>query len=321
MSVLPRFLTHNASLKLLALVGAIFLWAIVPGSTEGGQILSDVAVRVQVADPEWVQAGPPDPATVQVRLSGPTREIIRIAREGTTLRVPVERVTGPDTLVTLRRDWVALAGSPGVVVEELVPAAVRIAFEEAGSKAVPLTLTTRGSLPGDVALAAELGVNPVVARVRGPVRLLEELDSIPLLPLDLSEIRTSGIVERAVDTTGLGGLLVSPQRASVGVRVEPAAERRLSGLPVEVVNDPGFTVLFRPDSADVRLVGAPARLTGSGLGGIRVAVDGRLVSGLEPGESRRVSLAVVGLPDLLTARPVPDSVTVIRPLGSGEEGS
>ena len=49
MSFVPRVLTHNASLKLLAFVGAVFLWAIVPGSSQGGEVLSDVPVRVQVA--------------------------------------------------------------------------------------------------------------------------------------------------------------------------------------------------------------------------------------------------------------------------------
>ena len=271
MSVLPRFLTHNASLKLLAFVGAVVLWAIVPGSTEGGEILSDVPVRVQVADVDWVQAGLPEPEEVQVRLSGPTREIIRLAREGTTIRVPVDRVTGPDSLVALRRDWVVLAGSPGVVVEEVVPAAVQLRFEEARSSAVPFELNTVGRLGGDLALAALPAVNPTVARVRGPARLVDSLDNLPLAPLDLGEIESSGIVELAVDTSGLGGLLITPLRASVGVRVEPSAERRLSGLTVEVRNDPGFSLLLQPDSGDVRIVGAPSRLTGSPLGQARPA--------------------------------------------------
>lgn len=319
MSVIPRFITHNASLKILAFVGAVFLWAIVPGSTEGGEILSDVPVRVQVADMEWVQAGPPEPAEVQVRLSGPTREIIRLAREGTMIRVPVDRVTSADTLVALRRDWVVLAGSPGVVVEEVLPAAVQLRFEEARSSAVPFDLTTVGRLPGNLALVAPPAVNPTVARVRGPARLVDDLDAMPLEPLELGEVESSGIVELAVDTTGLGGVLVTPLRVSVGVRVERSAERRLGGVAVRVRNDPGFTVLLEPDSVGIRVSGAPARLTGSPLGAMGLAVDGRLFDDLLPGESRRVPVGVVGVPELLTAAPVPDSVTVIRPLGAGEE--
>lgn len=319
MSVVPRFVTHNASLKLLAFVGAVFLWAIVPGAPQGGETLTDVPVRVQVADLDWVQATPPEPAQVQVRLSGPTREIIRLAREGTTIRVPVDRVSSPDTLVTLRRDWVVLAGAPGVVVEEVVPGAVQLQLEEATSRALPWSVPTTGQLPAGFALAAQLGVTPPLARVRGPSRLVTSLESISLTPLDLSGIRTSGIFELPVDTSGLGNVLVTPQRASVGVRVEPAVERRISALTIEVADAPAFDVLVEPEASDLRVVGASARLNAAELNRLRLAVDGRLLSGMQPGQSRRVPLGVLEVPELVVATPVLDSVTVIRPLG-GREG-
>lgn len=318
MSVFPRIITHNFSLKLLALAGAVVLWAIVPGDPQGGEVISDVPVRIQVADLDWVQQGSAIPASVQVRLSGPTREIIRLARQGTVVRVPVDRVSSPDTVIALRRDWVSLAGAPGVVVEELLPGAVQVSFEEARSAAVQLDLPLYGRLPANLALAAAPAISPSVARVRGPARLVDRLSGIPLEPLDLSTVGESGIIEVAVDTTGLGGLLVSPLSASVGLRVEPAAERRLSRLPVTVLGGTGMTVLFQPDSVDVRVGGAPARLSASPMGGIRPVVDGRLLAGLAPGESRRVPLGVVGLPELVTAIPVPDSVTVVRPVGGSQ---
>ena len=318
MSVVPRIVTHNASLKLLAFVGAVFLWAIVPGEPQGGEVLSDVPVRVQVADLDWVQASTPEPNAVQVRLSGPTREIIRLAREGTSIRVPVDRVTSPDTTVALRRDWVVLAGAPGVVVDEVVPGAVRLRFEEARSKSLPLVVTTNGRLPAGLALAAPLGVTPVLARVRGPARVVDPLESISLEPLALGEVRSSGIVELRVDTAGLGSILVTPQRASVGVRVEAATEQRLADIPVEVADGPAYPLLTDPATVDVRITGAPARLSAAPLGLVRAVVDGRLLRGLGPGESRRVPLAVLDVPDLLSATAVPDSVPVIRPLGTEE---
>lgn len=318
MSFVPQIVTHNASLKVLAFVGAIFLWAIAPRNPQGGEVLSDVPVRVQVADLDWVQASGPEPATVQVRLSGPTREIIRLAREGTSIRVPVDRVTSPDTTVALRRDWVVLAGAPGVVVDEVVPGAVNLRFEEARSKSLPLVVPTTGRLPAGLALAAPLGVTPVLARVRGPARLVDPLESLALRPLAFSEVRASGIVELEVDTVGLGNVLVTPQRASVGVRVEPAVEERLQDLPVEVADGPSYLLLTEPRTADVRFTGAAGRLAASDLGSVRVVVDGRLLEGLGPGDARRVPLAVLDVPELVSATPFPDSVTVIRPLGTQE---
>lgn len=319
MKLVPRIITHNASLKLLAFVGAVVLWAVVPGEPQGGEVLSDVPVRVQVADLAWVPAAAPEPAVVQVRISGPTREIIRLAREGTSVRVPLDRITSTDTVITLRRDWVVLAGAPGVVVEEVAPGAVRLQFEEALSKAVPLVVPTTGQLPPGLALAAPLGVTPVLARVRGPSRLVEPLEAVSVEPLDLGGIRASGILEIAVDTAGLGGLLVTPGTASVGVRVEAAAAQLLTGLPVELMSDPGYPLIMDPSTADVRVSGAPGRLAASPLGRLRVVVDAGLALGLAPGESLRLPVRVLDVPSLLSATPVPDSVTLVRRLVSGRE--
>lgn len=318
MALIPRFLTHNASLKVLALVGATFLWAVAPRTPQGSETLSEVPVRVQVGDPGWVVAEEPEPGRVTVRLSGPTREIIRLVREGTSVRVPVDEVSSPDTVVNLRRDWVVLSGSPGVVVEEVAPGSVRIRFEEAGSDAFPVVVRTTGQLPDDLALAAPLGVTPAVARVSGPSRILDQIGAIPTVALDLGSISGSGIMEVPLDTTGLGDVLVSPRTAAVGVRVEEAVERRLLALPVEVEGDPGFSPLLEPDVSDVLVRGAPSRMSVPAFDSIRVVVDAGLVQGMEPGESRRVPVGLVGVPDLLSARAEVDSVEVIRPAGEGE---
>jgi YbbR domain-containing protein len=317
MSFVPRFITHNASLKLLALVGAIFLWAIVPGDPQGGETLTDVPVRVQVADLDWVASGPPEPSRVQVRLTGPTREIIRLAREGAMVRIPVERVASPDTIVSLRRDWVVLPGTAGILVEEVVPGTVRLQFEEARSRSLPLTVRTTGRLRDELALAAPLGVTPAVARVRGAARLVDGLESIPLRPIDMAQIQESGILDVPVDTAGIGGVLVTPQRASVGVRVERAVEEVLDSVEVEVADPPGYALVVEPAAVAVTLRGAGSRMAVALQDGVRPVVARGLVLGMAPGDSRRVPVELLGLPELVRARVQPDSVTVSRP-GDGE---
>ncbi|HSM04780.1 MAG TPA: CdaR family protein [Longimicrobiales bacterium] len=310
-----RFVTHNASLKLLALLGAIFLWAIVPGTPDGTETLSSISVRVQVGDTDWLVAGEPEPGQVTIRVSGPTREIIRLAREGTSIRVPLDEVTSADTVIGLRRDWVVLSGSPGVVVEEIVPTSVRVRLEQAAEEAFPILVRTRGNLPEDLALAFPLGTTPGVVRVSGPERIVGELDAIPTLPVDLSSVSASGRVEVALDTTGLGDALITPQTVSVGIRVTPVAERRLLGRGVEVEGSPGFEPILEPAEVDVLLRGAPGRLDAAGYEAIRVVVDARLMTGMGAGEARTVPVAVLGVPELIRAVPLTDSIQVARPLG------
>ena len=117
MHPIARYLVHNWRLKLSALGLAILLWALVQTEPREAQTVDGVPVVVDVADTAWTASGLPQPATVELRLSGPTGEIIRLSRSGTVLRVPVAHVGSSDTLVTLRRDWVELGAGSGLYVE------------------------------------------------------------------------------------------------------------------------------------------------------------------------------------------------------------
>lgn len=318
-SFVPRFITHNASLKLLALLGAGFLWALAPESPDGSETLTDIPVRVQVGDPSWLVAGAPEPSRVTIRVSGPTREIIRLAREGTSVRAEVEDVTSPDTLLRLRRDWVVLAGSPAVVVEEIVPAEVRVLFEESASATLQVQVQTRGSLPSGTALGFPLGTTPGVARVSGPARLVRDLEVLPTVPLDLSSVSESGQRELALDLRGLEDALVTPGTVSVGVRVADEVQRLVPPVRVVVQDGPDFELLLDPEQVEMVVRGAGVRLDAAGLDSIGATVDGRVLAGMVPGESRWVSVSAAAVPDLLRAAPVPDSILVIRPLGRWEQ--
>ncbi len=316
MSFLPRVVSHNASLKLLAFVGASVLWAIVPGESSQRETISSVPVRVQIADPDWALAGSPDPLEVSVRFSGPSGDVIRLVQQGTSVLVPIDAISGTDTVVQLRRDWVVLGEGAGLVVEEIIPATVDLHFERAISVALPLSVRTRGRLASGLSLAAPLGVTPGVVRVRGPARLLEGLDSIPLRTLDLSTVSRSGIIEVAVDTTGMGELLLTPLQASIGVRVENSLERLLPAIPVEVQGFPAGTLEVQPQAVAVAIRGASSVLSAANLDGIHVRINESEIADLAPGEARRVPLTLVGVPNLLTGSLEVDSVRVVRPRGN-----
>jgi hypothetical protein len=179
-SSLSRALIHNWRLKLAALGLSVFLWALVQTEPQNAETFSAIPVKVELTDTAWALSAPPQPPTVDLRLSGPAREIIRLAREGTSLQVPVRDVVASDTLVSLRRDWVDLGEGHGISVESVTPSTVRLSFEPAVSRAVPLSLRLKGALPDRLALASPIGLNPQMARVRGPASRVQGLDSLPL---------------------------------------------------------------------------------------------------------------------------------------------
>lgn len=144
MARLPNSLVRNWRLKVSALGLSVFLWALVQTEPLSQETFSSVSVVVDIADTAWTIAGAPDPPTVELRLGGPAREIIRLAREGTTVVIPVAAVGSRDTIIAVQRDWVQLGQRPGVTVESVSPATVRVSFEQAVTRSLPLALRVRG---------------------------------------------------------------------------------------------------------------------------------------------------------------------------------
>lgn len=322
MVVRPRSLVHNWRLKLAALGLSVLLWALVQSEPREAQTVGAVPVVLDVTDTAWAASGPPQPREVEVRLNGPTGEIIRLSRAGTVLRVPIGLVGSHDSLVTLRRDWVELGEGTSLNVESVYPSAVRVSFEPAVTRVVPIALRTTGSLPSRLALASPIGVTPQTARVRGPTERVEGLDSVLVRPLPLRDVRGSGVVEVALDTVGLGGLHVSPALVTVGIRVEERSERTLNGIEVIAQAAYGRSALsVSPATVDVVLVGARTLLAAVEPQDVHAWVDPELLRDMEPGEERRVPIRVEGVPDLVTLD-LPEEYVIVRrsPTDGPQEG-
>lgn len=312
MALTPRALIHNWRLKLSALGLSVLLWALVQSEPRESQTVGSVPVVIDVADTAWTVAGEVQPGEVELRLSGSTGEIIRLSRAGTVLRIPIAHVGSRDTLVTLRRDWVVLGEGSSLAVESVYPSAVRVHFEPAVARMVPIALRTTGSLSSRLALASPIGVTPQLARVRGPSERVETLDSVLLRPLQLREVRGSGVVELAMDSVGVAGLRVSPATVTVGIRVEERLERTLSGIEVQAQAGYGRSALtVTPASVEVVLVGARTLLTAVDPQDVRAWVDPELLRDMAPGEERRVPYRVEGIPALV-ALDLPHEFVVVR---------
>lgn len=313
MARVPSALLRNWRLKLSALGLSVFLWALVQTEPLSQETFSSVPVVVDVTDTTWSLAAAPDPQSVQLTLGGSAREIIRLARDGTTVRVPITAVSSRDTVVALQRDWVELGQRAGLTVESLSPPTLHLSFEPAMTKAVPVYLRTQGQLPADLALSADLRMDPQAVTVRGPESRVMGLDSVPLAPLDLGRIRDSEILTLSVDLGGLGGAAVTPPEVMVGVRVEPRIERSFDSIPVRVDGpDPNVRLTVQPESVRVQLSGARSLVTTMDLTLLRVSVAAEDLAGMVPGEERRVPIEIDGVPPLVTARPSTDMVTIVR---------
>lgn len=312
----PGILARNWTLKFAALGLAVLLWVSVRVDSFNRHEVTGVPVQIELDDPRWTLLGEPMPTTVQVRFAGPFRELFRLTWERPTLTVPIGEVVSPDTAVLLRTQWVRIQDRPGVVVEDIFPSSVRLAFEPIETENVPLEPRLAGALPRGLVLATQPTTSPSIARISGPASRLERVDTIFTVPFNLGGVSESGIYPVPVDTTGLGVLQVAPGSASVSIRVEPLLERTLGDLPIvlEGADDPEALELAI-SSIDAAVAGPTSVVEAMSADDLRVvARAGNRVRELEPGEELMIPLRIEGLPDFVQLRSAPDSVRVrLRP--------
>ncbi len=313
MALAPRVLVHNWRLKLTALGLSVLLWALVQTEPRSAETVPDVPLIVEVSDTAWTASQAPEPATVELRLSGPAREIIRLARRGTAIRIPIREVGSPDTVVVLRRDWVVLGEGTGLSVESFSPPSVRVLLESAIGRWKPVAIRTAGVLPPGLALASPIGWTPTRVRVHGPSSRVEELDSVRLHPLRLDQVRGSGVIDLPLDTASLGGLRIDPASARVGIRVDDKVERVITGVPViALVEGDGSAIQVNPAVVSVTLRGARSLVASVDPGDIQAWVAPELLEDLTVGETRRVGVRVDGVPNRLIVAEVTEDVFVRR---------
>ena len=315
-SRLVRVVQRNWKLKLSAFALTLVLWAVVHGGeTSGSGDVFTLPVRAQVGDLSWTLVGEPAPATVRVRFRGTTDDLIALAREGATLRIPLDSVTSADTTVQLRRDWVVLAAGSGLIVDDIVPGTVRIRLEPTLTMPLPVRVLTTGELPDGLALAAPVGIDPRTVRVSGAARRVRALDSISLVPLDLGGVGASGVYALDVDTTGLGDVTVTPASATLAVQLEPALERELAAVKVVIGapddgGDAAADLAVVPAVVAVRLTGGRTHVAGADARAVEAVVPWAAVADLAPGQERRVPIRLRGLPALVRGVADVDSVLV-----------
>jgi YbbR domain-containing protein len=312
----PGIITRNWQLKLSALAMAVLLWTVPEFETQRSQVLQNVPVRVQLNDPQWALRGNPVPASIQVSVSGATRDLMSLRADRPSIVVPIDEVSSPDTVIPLLHPWLRMSVGGEVVVEELAPSIVQLFFEPIGVNAATLLPRLPGALPDGLSLSRAPEVNPEAVQISGPASRVDSLTFLNLEPLDLSDVRSSGTFVLHVDTTDLTGMALSPQRASVTVFVEETATRELTEVPVTLpalASDPALQ--SRPSSVTLVLVGARSLVEAVVPSELRVTVSRTVATALAPGEEVRATLTVEGVPDLVDGSLDPGWVILRRPTG------
>ncbi len=308
-----RGLARDGRLKLAAFGLALFLWVLVQvGNPSQRDLL--VPVEIRLDDPGWVVMEDPVPDTVRVYFRGPQSEIFGITGfDLISVTVPITEMSDEEMVIQLQPEWVSVAGYRGVQVEDIVPSVINVRLDRRSTRSIPVRVSTRGTLPEHLALASALILTPNRVGVSGPASLVDELDTLDLVPVFLTDVDRQVTVEAVVDTAGLGGVSVEPHVVAVRIPAEESIERVFTGVPV--ITDPAVgtgPIEVLTEAVLVTVRGARSRVSAMDIGSLRAVVPSYSLRDLGEAEERRVPIVVEGVPSYMSAVPGSDTVRVRR---------
>ncbi len=228
-------LTENWALKLAALVLAVMLWLAVTANQPERATFRNVPVEVDLRDPDW-RLQRTEPEQVAITLQGPRGELMDLSADPPRIVLPVERVNDSIQTQVVPLQWIQLpSGVRETRVLRMRPDTILLHYQRLETRTVPVQVHIRGDLPEGYSLSLPLNTNPSSISVRGPTAVLARIDSVPLLPVDLSGLRSTTNIPVSVDTAAFELLTFDPVEVNVVLRVVPTdsiqADTTRSGDP------------------------------------------------------------------------------------------
>ncbi|HEX2206609.1 MAG TPA: YbbR-like domain-containing protein [Longimicrobium sp.] len=297
-------LTYNWRLKLAALGLAVLIWAAVSAEQVTSQWIP-VRIDPVVRDPEFVLAGPPDPAEVRVRFSGPGRELWELALDRPTLVLPLADI-GNRRAFALDASMLRIPGGLSVNVQDIRPAVVRVDVQRLASRLVPVRARLAARSTERYVVGDNLVVLPAEVRVTGPADRLAALDSVDTRSFEIVPDDSTFSQEVPLDTAGMEGLSFSRTRVRVSGPVDVRGARALGGVTVYVPDG----LVATPAQVTVSISGAQRVLGRVFPGAVRAVVPRDSLPPLIPPEGVDAPLVFDGLPAGATGRASPPRVRV-----------
>lgn len=306
MASLFRRITDNWKLKMLAFAMAVLLWILVSAE----QITSNwvtVPLEVQITDPNFQLTTTDLPSEVEVRFTGPGRDLLDLALRRPPLRLTVSDVEEPIENHPLEPRQVQVPTQLSVTAIEVRPAFIRLEFSEMLTAMVPIAVRAANQLGDDWAIVDSLRANPSRVQVSGPVEQVRALTSVPTETVTLTAADTLFSQAVALDTAAVQGLTLSTRSVHVEGRIDRLVQRSIPGVPVDV--GPGIRIA--PQQVGLVLRGPARVLPAIAPELIRVVLSIQGIPTRIPPGGFAVPLRVDGLRPGVEATLSPSSVLIL----------
>ena len=275
MSQLLRFVTHDVSLKVLALFIAGFFWVIavldrtydvrvtVPIAatrSQAKQVIPDVDVKSTIAT-----------------LEGKGRDLLGVKPRQLAFRLEI-----PDGKVGTRQIQLspaALKLPPDVRVRALDPDNVELKLSAASSRLVAVQVPTKGQPASGMALS--INDPPAQVRLSGTDEDLRAAPAVVTETLDLAAVTEPGRRRLKVVPPEDGRYAVQPESVDVVIGLEKEGARIFLGVPVAPAGAAPDRVEVDPTEVQIAVAGPASRIASLKQSDIAAQIK---VSGLAPGE-------------------------------------
>jgi YbbR domain-containing protein len=180
---IQRWILHNASLKLIALVSAVLLWTAVSREPvievgynvpiEFHEVPQDLEITTEVVP------------QAQVRLRGPSRRVRELGPADVHVIVDLNNLRPGERTFDLTATQVRVPF--GLEVMQVIPAHIRLTFDRRSSRMVPVHPRVTGSFPTGFGIAS-IKAEPAEIAVIGPERRVGSLDAALTDPIDATGV-------------------------------------------------------------------------------------------------------------------------------------
>jgi len=262
-----RGLASNPGLKLVALLPAILTWFVI-ANQERSEMVLNAPITVNLPEGLTPTAAPPDEVTV--RLKGRRNALARLTPSDVQVSVDLARAQEGRQIVLL--DKQNLNVPFGIELVSIAPSSLDLELVSIVERRVPIRPNLTGEVP-EGHLVSGTTVEPAEARVSGPESLFTETLTMSTEPVKLNG-RENTFSTRVRVLTAVGDLqVVSPEFASVSVRIEEVRGRRTLTVRVETSGTPDGRVQINPADLTVTLEGPVSRIAALQPADLKVLVN------------------------------------------------
>ncbi|MDH3974641.1 MAG: CdaR family protein [Deltaproteobacteria bacterium] len=274
-----RVFTENLHLKILSLLIAIFLWAIVSG--ERNAEWSYLLPLEKLNQPEALIITNNIPNFLDVRLQGPHSFIKNLNPKNMAINLDLGELKVGSNIYPLTAD---LVNTPrGATITRINPSYITIEAEKLMRKKVNIKADIKGTPAKDFFIET-IELIPSVMEIIGAESEAKEVGSLKTIPVQVEGIKSDIQFDAAVDTRGRKIILTSndPVRVNISIK-EVMSKLEIKGVMPEIINA-SYKTTLKPGKVNIRIEGPKSLVAKLGESGVRANVN---VSGLRPGVHKK----------------------------------